>query len=263
MLGADVSGTVEAVGPNVTQFAVGDEVFGDLSDDGMGAYAEYVAAPASLFVRKSAEITHHQAAAIPLAAITALQVLRDKGNIQAGEHVMVHGASGGVGTFAVQIAKAFGAEVTAVCSTPKVELARSLGADHVIDYKKQDFSQNGQRYDLILGVGGSYSPAKYKPSLKPKGRYVMVGGSNKQIFQAMLLGPLLSLRGKQKLGIHLAKPNQVDLAFVQELVESGKVTPVIDRCYPLDEVPDAIRYLESGQAKGKIVITLAHSRQAQ
>jgi NADPH:quinone reductase-like Zn-dependent oxidoreductase len=256
ILGADVAGRVEAVGKNVTQFQPGDQVFGDLSDCGFGAFAEYVAVPEHALVLKPSNITFEQAATVPVSAVTALMGLRDHGHIQPGQKVLINGASGGVGTFAVQIAKALGAQVTAVCSTSKVALMRSIGADHVIDYKREDFTQNGQRYDLILAANGYHPISAYQRALSPHGIYVTTGGSTTQMFQAMLLGPLLSRNGNQKMGNMLARPNQKDLAFLKELLEAGKIVPVIDRCYPLSEVPEAIRYLEEGHAKGKIVITV-------
>jgi NADPH:quinone reductase-like Zn-dependent oxidoreductase len=192
-----------------------------------------------------------------LAALTALHGLRDKGQIQAGQKVLINGASGGVGTYAVQLAKYFGAEVTAVCSTGKVELARALGADHVIDYTREDFTRNGRQYDLILAVNGNRSIFDYRRALSPRGRYVMTGGNTAQLFQALLLGPLISMLGKQKMGALTSTPNQKDLLFIKELLESGKIKPVIDRRYPLSEVPEAISYVEAGHAKGKVVITVA------
>ncbi|MEM7128832.1 MAG: NAD(P)-dependent alcohol dehydrogenase [Chloroflexota bacterium] len=255
ILGADVAGIVEAVGSQVTQFQPGDEVFGDTSPSGFGAFAQYVSAPEDAVVLKPANLTFKQAAAVPSAAITALQGLRDHGQIQVGQKVLINGASGGVGTYAVQIAKAFGAEVTAVCSTRKVDMVRSIGADHVIDYTQEDFTQNGQRYDLILAVGGTRSIFDYKRALNPNGRYVMVGGSSmKQFFQAMLLGPWMSMTGGQKMSSMMVEPNQQDLTFMKELLEAGKVVPVLDKEYPLPEVPEAIRYLEAGRAQGKVVI---------
>jgi len=204
-------------------------------------------------------MSFEEAAAVPMAAITALQGLRDKGQIQQGQKVLINGASGGVGTFAVQIAKSFGAEVTAVCSTRNLDKARSIGADQVIDYTQEDFTQNGQRYDLILVANGHHSILDYKRALSPKGICVMTGGgSMTQMFQAMLLGPLISKTGSKKMFNMLAKLNQKDLVFLKELLEAGKVVPVIDRRYPLSEVPEAIRYLEEGHAKGKVVITLEH-----
>jgi NADPH:quinone reductase-like Zn-dependent oxidoreductase len=254
--GAAIAGRVEAVGRNVTQFEIGDEVFGDLSACGWGGFAEYVCAREDALALKPANLTFEQAAAVPLAAVTALQALRDKGQIQPGQKVLINGASGGVGMFAVQIAKSFGAEVTAVCSTRNLDLVRSLGADHVIDYTKEDFTQNGQRYDLILAANGYHPISAYKRALSPKGIYVMSGGSLTQVFQAMLIGPLVSMTGGKKMGNVMAKPKQKDLVVVKELLEAGKVVPVIDKRYPLGEVPDALRYLEEGHAQGKIVITV-------
>jgi NADPH:quinone reductase-like Zn-dependent oxidoreductase len=258
ILGADVAGRVEAVGRNVKQFQPGDEVFGDLSRSGFGAFAEYVAAPESAFARKPTNMTFEQAATVPVSAVTALLGLRE-GQIQPGQKVLINGASGGVGTFAVQIAKAFGAEVTAVCSTGKMELMRSIGANHVIDYTQEDFTQKGERYDLILAANGYHPLSAYQRALTPQGIYVMTGGSSAQMFEAMLLGPMRSKKGGQKMGNILAKPNQKHLIFMKELLEAGKVTPVIDRCFPLRDVADAIRYLEAGHAKGKVVITVEHN----
>ena len=257
ILGADVAGRVEAVGRNVTQFQPGDAVFGDLSRCGFGAFAEYVVASEDAFALKPTNLTFEQAATVPVSAVTALQGLR-AGKIQPGQKVLINGASGGVGTFAVQIAKAFGAEVTAVCSTSKMELMRSIGADHVIDYTKEDFTQNGQRYDLILAANGYQPLAAYQRALSPQGIYVMTGGTTAQMFEAMLLGAWRSKKGGQKMGNILASPNQKDLLFMKELLEAGKVTPVIDRRFPLRDVADAIRYLEAGHAQGKVVITVVH-----
>ena len=253
-----MAGRVEAVGRNVTQFQPGDEVFGDLSNCGFGAFAEYAAAPETAFALKPTNLTFEEAAAVPVSAVTALLGLRH-GQIQPGQKVLINGASGGVGTFAVQIAKAFGAEVTAVCSTSKVELVRSLGADHVIDYTQADFTQNGERYDLILAANGYQPLAAYQRALAPQGIYVMTGGSTAQMFEAMLLGPWRSRKGSQKMGNILAKPSQKDLIVLKELIEAGKVTPVIDRRFPLAETAEAIRYVEAGHAKGKVVITVAHN----
>ncbi len=258
ILGADVAGRVEAVGRNVKQFQPGDEVFGDLSNCGFGAFAEYVAAPETALALKPTNLTFEEAAAVPVSAVTALLGLRE-GKIQSGQKVLINGASGGVGTFAVQIAKAFGAEVTAVCSTSKVEMVRSLGADHVIDYTQEDFTKNGQHYDLILAANGYQPLSAYQRVLTPQGIYVMTGGATAQMFEAMLLGSWRSKKGGQKLGNILVKPSQKDLMVVKELIEAGKVTPVIDRCYPLTGVPDAIRYVEAGHAKGKVVITVAQN----
>ncbi len=255
-LGSDVAGRVEAVGRNVTQFQPGDEVFGDLSECGRGTFAEYVCASENALALKPANISSEEAAAVPMAAVTALQGLRSKGQIRPEQKVLINGASGGVGMFAVQIAKSFGTEVTAVCSTRNLDIVRSIGADHVIDYTREDFTQNGQRYDLILAVNGYHPISDYQRALSPNGTYVMSGGATAQMFQAMLLGPWLSRNGNQKMGNLLAKPNKNDLAFIKELLEAGKVVPVIDRCYPLSEVADALRYVEEGHAQGKVVITI-------
>ncbi len=262
ILGADVAGRVEAVGRNVKQFRPGDEVFGDVFGHGGGSFAEYVAAPESALVLKPANLSFEQAAAVPLAAVTALQGLRDKGQIQPGQKVLIQGAAGGVGTFAVQIAKAFGAEVTAVCSTRNGGQARSLGADQVIDYTQEDFTRSGQQYDLILAVNGYHPLGAYKRALTPGGIYVMAGGSPAQMFQALLLGPWLSMIGNRKMGGVSAKSNQKDLVIIKELLEAGKVVPVIDRCYPLSETAEAFRYLGAGHARGKVVVTVAHDTNA-
>jgi NADPH:quinone reductase-like Zn-dependent oxidoreductase len=261
ILGADIAGQVEAVGKTVTQFRPGDEVFGDISACSWGGFAEYVCSRENALALKPANISFEEAAAVPMAAVTALQGLRDKGKIQPGQKVLINGASGGVGTFAVQIAKYFGAEVTAVCSTRNLETARSMGADHVIDYTREDFTRNGQSYDLIFAANGNRSISDYRRALSPKGTYVMSGGSTAQLSEAMLQGPWISMTGNKKMGNSLAKPNHADLAFVKELLESGKVIPVIDRSYPLSDVPDALRYLEGGHARGKVVITVdGHSK---
>jgi NADPH:quinone reductase-like Zn-dependent oxidoreductase len=254
--GADISGQVEAVGANVTQFKVGDEVFGDVSAARGGGFAEYVTSPEKLLAPKPSNLTFEQAAAVPMAGLTALQGLRDVGQIQAGQKVLIHGASGGVGTFAVQIAKSFGAEVTAVCSSRNVDQARSLGADAVIDYTKEDFTQNGQKYDLILAANGSRSLSDYQRALAPQGIYVMAGGTFSQIFQAMLLGPRKSKPGGQKLGGVSAKVSQNDLLILKEMIEAGKIVPVIDKRFPFKETPEAVRYLGTGHARGKVVILI-------
>jgi len=207
-------------------------------------------------VLKPTGTTFEEAAAVPLAALSALQGLRDKGGIKPGQKVLINGASGGVGTFAVQIAKSFGAEVTGVCSTRNLDTARSIGADHVIDYTQEDFTNNGQRYDLILAANGYHPISAYKRALSPKGIYVMVGGSMAQMFQAILLGPGISLTGSKNLGFLSARPNREDLVFMKKLLEAGHVVPVIDRSYPLSEVAEALRYLEEGHARGKVVITV-------
>ena len=255
ILGTDIAGRVEAVGRNVKQFQPGDEVFGG----GRGGFAEYVCAREDLLALKPTNMTFEESAAVPVAAITALQGLR-KGHVQPGQKVLINGASGGVGTFAVQIAKSFGAEVTAVCSTKNLDNARSMGADHVIDYTQDDFTKSGQRYDLIIAANGYHSILDYRHALSPKGICVTTGGSMAQIFQAILLGPLISLTGSKKMGsMGIAKINQKDLVLVKELLEAGKVVPVIDRRYPLSEVPEAIRYLGEGHAKGKVVIAMEHN----
>ena len=256
ILGADIAGRVEAVGSNVKQFQPGDEVFGDLSGCGFGAFAEYVCAPESALALKPANTTFEEAAAVPLAALAALQGLRDKGRIQPGLRVLINGASGGVGTFAVQIAKAFGAEVTGVCSTRNLDMVRSIGADQVIDYTQKDCTQNGQRYDLILDTAAYRSASDYQRVLSPKGTYVMVGGSTVRMFQMMILGPWISMTGSKKMDFLVSKPNQQDLGVLKDLIEAGKVAPVIDRRCKLSEVPEAIRYLEAGHTQGKVVITV-------
>src|SRR3989440_3023595 len=222
ILGSDIAGRVEAVGRNVKQFQSGDEVFGNTAKYGFGGFAEYVAVPENALVLKPTHISFEEAAAVPQAALTALQGLRDKGQIQKGQKVLINGAGGGVGTFAVQIAKSFGAEVTAVCSTRNLDMVRSIGADQVIDYTQEDFTQNGQRYDLILAANGYHPISDYKRALRPKGTYVMTGGSTAQVFQAMLLGPLISMTGSKKMGNLMAKLNQKDLAFMKELLEAAK-----------------------------------------
>jgi NADPH:quinone reductase-like Zn-dependent oxidoreductase len=254
-IGVDLAGRVEAVGSNVTQFQVGDEVFGR----GHGSFAEYACARETALVLKPSNITFEAAAAVPIAALTALEALRDKGQIKPGQHVLINGASGGVGTFAVQLAKVFGAEVTAVCSTRSVEMARSIGADHVIDYTQEDFTRGKQRYDLILGVNGYHSIFAYGRVLRPKGIYIMVGAANarlmRSMFQTMLLGRMLTRDGGKKVANFMAKASKDDLAYMSELLEAGKVTPVIDKCFPLSEAAEALRYMEEGHPKGKIVIT--------
>jgi len=255
ILGADIAGRVEAVDKNVKQFQPGDEVFGDISGCGFGGFAEYVCARENALVLKPASMTFEEAAAVPQAAILALQGLRGKRQIQSGQKVLINGAGGGAGTFAVQIAKSFGAEVTGVDSTRKLDIMRSIGADHVIDYTKEDFTKSGQRYDLILDMAAYHSIFDYKRALSPKGIYVMVGGSMFRFSQVMFLGPLISMTTSKKMGILAHKPNK-DLAFMKELLEAGKVVPVIDRRYPLSEVAEALRYFGEGHARGKVVITV-------
>ena len=256
ILGADITGQIEVVGKNAKQFQPGDEVFGDISECGFGGFAEYVAVPESVLALKPTNMTFEEAAAVPQAAVVALQGLRDKGHIQPGQKVLINGASGGIGTFAVQLAKSFGAEVTGVCSARNLDMVRSIGADHVIDYTQEDFTQNGQRYDLILATAGYRSVFDYKRALKPQGIYVVTGGSMAQIFQGMLLGSLISMTGTKKMGNLAAKPDQEDLVFIKELLEAGKIKPVIDRRYPLSEVAEALRYYGTGHTRGKVVITV-------
>ena len=253
--GHDIAGRVEAIGRNVTQFKPGDDIFGACR----GAFAEYVCAKEDNLARKPASSSFENAAALAIAALTALQGLRDKGRIQPGQRVLVDGASGGVGTFAIQIAKSFGAEVTAVCSTRNVDTARSLGADHVIDYTREDFTKSAQRYDLILGVNARHSISDYRRALTPDGIYVMAGGGAAQALQLALLGPLLSLLWRKKVRFFIANINHKDLALLADLLAAGKVVPVIDRRYPLSAVAEALRYLAEGHAQGKIVINLERS----
>jgi NADPH:quinone reductase-like Zn-dependent oxidoreductase len=259
-LGVDMAGRVEAVGSSVTQFKPGDEVFGACD----GAFAEYATARENNLALKPANTSFEEAAAVPVAGITALQGLRDSGQIRPGQKVLIYGASGGVGTFAVQVARSFGAEVTAVCSPRNLEMARSMGADRVIDYTQEDFTRNGQKYDLILAVNGYHPISEYRRALTPEGIYAMAGVSSTHIFQgmsqALLIGPLISRTGKQKLGfMGIAKINQKDLVFLKELMEAGKVKPFIDRRYPLSETGAALRYLLEGHARGKVVIIVEHN----
>ena len=251
--GVDVAGQVEAVGKEVTEFQPGDEVFGVAP----GSFAEYVANGASKFAHKPANVSFEEAAAVPVAAFTALQGLRDKGHIQARQKVLIDGASGGVGTFAVQIAKAFGAEVTAVCSTRNLDMVRSIGADHVIDYTREDFTKKEQRYDLILAVNGYHPILGYRRALSPDGICVVAGGAMSQIIQALLLGPLLSRIGSKKIGfMGIATTSKEDLLFLKELLESGKVVPIIDKSYPLSETAQAIKYIIEEHGRGKVIISV-------
>jgi len=257
-LGVDVAGQVEAVGENVTGFHVGDEVFGNMTVYGLGAYAEYVCAPARAFALKPPSLTFAEGATVPQAAVLALQGLRGKRQIRPGDQVLINGAGGNVGPFAVQIAKHFGAEVTGVDSTGKLEMVRSIGADHVIDYTREDVIGQGQRYDLILDVVARRSMLEWRRALKPAGLYVMLGASTALLLQGAFLGPLISVTGSRKTAVMWWwKPfKQEDVAFLSQLIEAGSLAPVIDRRYPLSEVPDALRYLETGNARGKIVITV-------
>jgi len=263
ILGCDIAGRVEAVGSQVKQFQPGDEVFGDLSSGGWGGFAEYACADEHELTPKPANLTFEQAAAVPQAGLLALQGLL-KGKIQQTQNiqnrprqrVLINGASGGSGTFAVQIAKLFGAEVTGVCSTSKMDLVRSLGADYVIDYSQEDFTKNGQRYDLIIDAQAYHSIFDYRRALSPTGIYVMHGGSSATVNQVMFLGPLISLMGRKKMGLLLHKANK-EMAFMKQMLEGGKVVPVIDRCYPLSETAEALRYFGERRTRGKLVITAA------
>jgi len=258
ILGADIAGIVEAVGSKVKQCQPGDEVFGEGS---FGGFAEYACVTESKLALKPVNITFEEAAAVPMAALTALQGLRDSGGVQAGQKVLINGAGGGVGTFAVQIAKSFGAEVTAVCSTGKMEMAGNLGADHVIDYTQEDFTKKGQHYDLILDTAAHRSLFDYKSVLGPRGIYVLVGGTGLFLKMAQLAwnsitGKLMGRKTSKKMVFVLAKVDKNDLVFLAALLETGKIKSVIDRHYPLAETPEAIRYLEEGHAQGKVVITV-------
>ena len=256
VLGMDLAGVVEAVGKSVSRFQSGDEVFGI----GEGTFAEYARAREDKLAPRPANLTFEQAAVVAISGLTALQALRDHGRVEPGQKVLIIGASGGVGTYAVQIAKAFGTQVTGVCSTAKAEMVRSIGADHVIDYTREDFAEGRQRYDLILDIGGNSSLARLRRALTPRGTLVIVGGEgggrmfggiDRQL-RAMMLSSFVG----QKLGTFISKENHEDMLALKELIESGKVTPVIDRTYPLADVPEAIRYLEEGHAQGKVVITV-------
>ena len=255
-LGVDVAGVVEAIGKNVIQFKPGDEVFGGCR----GAFAEYVCTKEDELAPKPANLSFEQAGTVLIAAITALQGLRDKGRIQPGYKVLIDGASGGVGTFAIQIAKSFGAEVTAVCSTRNLEIARSIGADHLIDYTREDFTRSGQRYDLILAANAYHSIFDYRRALSRDGICVKSGGraSLQAILLESLLSLMLSLCGGKKICGFIAKLNKKDLVLLKDLLEAGKVVPVIDRRYPLSDTAEAIRYLEQGHAQGKVVLTVEH-----
>jgi NADPH:quinone reductase-like Zn-dependent oxidoreductase len=257
LLGSDVAGQVEAVGKAVTRFHPGDEVFAHVQE---GGFAEYAAVPEQALGLKPANLTFEQAAAVPLAGLTALQGLRDQGRVRPGQRVLVIGAAGGVGTFAVQLAKHFGADVTGVCSTRNLDLVRSVGADHVIDYTREDFTRSGQKYDLVFQLAGTRSPSDCRRALTPKGTLLLSSGESDgrwvgpmdRILKALVLAPFVS----QRLRSFLARSTTEDLQVLKELIEAGKVTPVIDRTYPQSEVPEAIRYLEEGHARGKVVVTV-------
>ena len=258
-VGNDVAGVVEAVGKAVSRFKPGDEVFGDVN----GSFAEYVAAPEELLASKPANLTFEQAAAVPLAAVTALQGLRDKGGIRAGQRVLIIGASGGVGTFAVQIAKTFDAHVTGVCSTRNVDMVRSIGADRVVDYTREDYASGPERFDVIFQLAGTASPNACRRALTPKGTLLLSSGESSgrwigpmtRIVAALVESPFVG----QRLVPFIAKRSADDLRVVKGLIEAGKVTPVIDRTYPLAEAADAIRYVETGHTQGKVVVTVADS----
>lgn len=260
ILGCDIAGRVEAVGKNVTQFKPGDEVFGDISRYGWGGLAEYVCVPANknALAQKPASLTFAQAAAMPQAGVLALQGLR-QGKIEQAQKVLINGASGGVGSFAVPMAKAHGAEVTGVCRTGKMDFVHSLGADHVIDYTREDFTRKGQQYDLILDVQGHHSVSDYRHALTHNGRYVMVGGASGLIFQVIFLGSLISATNSKKMGLLLHKPDANNLDILKGLVEEGKVTPIIDKCYSLNDVAEAFKYYGEGHVKGKVVIFVSQA----
>jgi NADPH:quinone reductase-like Zn-dependent oxidoreductase len=254
ILGADMAGRVEAVGRDVTRFKVGDEIFGS----GMGGFAEYACIRESSAALKPATLTFEQASAVPVAGLTALQALRNHGQIQDGQHVLINGASGGVGTFAVQIARALGAHVIGVCSEKNVEMVRSIGADRVIDYTKEDFWMSGEQYDLIIDNAAFYSIGKPLRALKATGTYVGVGGSSSttSVLQSLIFNPIIAKIKSRKVVSFIANVNQADLEFMNELLESGKIVPVIDRKYSLSDTPQAIRYIEGGHTRGKVVITI-------
>jgi NADPH:quinone reductase-like Zn-dependent oxidoreductase len=255
VLGSDIAGRIETVGRNVTRFQPGDEVFGDLSGSGFGGFAEYVSASEKALELKPAKLTFEEAAAIPQAAILALQGLRYKERVLPGEKVLINGAGGGAGTFAVQIAKSLGAAVTGVDSQEKLDTMRSIGAESVIDYAREDFTRSGQRYDKIVDFAAHHSIFDYKRALSPGGIYVLVGGSTVLILQVMFLGPLISIIGSKKMGILMHKPNK-DMTIMKELVEADKVRPIVDKCFPLSEAPAALQYFGKGHARGKVVVIL-------
>ncbi|MHA2038654.1 MAG: NAD(P)-dependent alcohol dehydrogenase [Promethearchaeota archaeon] len=260
ILGSDIAGRIEEIGNNIKEFNLGDEIFVDLTKCGLGGFAEYVTVPEKELRMKPSSMTFEDAATIPQAAVVALQGLRKKKQIQPGHKVLINGAGGGMGTFAVQIAKSFGAEVTGVDSGVKLDMLRSIGADHVIDYTQEDFTKSGQRYDRILDVAAYHSIFDYKRALNPKGIFSVVGGSGGSILQAVFLGPLISIFSSKKMGLVIWKANKKeDMVFIGELIEAGKVVPVIDKRYPLSEVADAFRYLQEGNHKGKIVILMENN----
>ncbi len=255
IFGADIVGLVEKVGRDVSRFKPGDTVLGDISGCGSGGFAEYVAVPEEVLILKPAGVSDEIAAAVPVAAVTALQALRDKAAIQPGSQVLIYGASGGVGTYAIQLANYFGAKVTSVCSAQNLEMAKSLGAGEVIDYAREDITRSNKRFDTIIAINGHNKLSSYKRILAPHGTYVMVGGSLRQIFKSILLGPLLSVGGRKFRSL-AAKPKVKDLEFVMDLVASQKLRPVIDRRYPLEQTAEAMRYVSGGHARGKVIITI-------
>lgn len=254
MVLSDISGTVESVGKNVKQFHPGDEVLGD----GHWGLAEFTCAPENRLVSKPLNVTFEQAAAVPIAALTALQCLRDKGDVRPGKKVLIYGANGGVGTFAVQIAKALGGEVTAVTSPGNLENARAMGADHVVDYTKEDFAKNGEKYDMIMAINGHRSIFTFSGALRENGVFVLIGSNKliRSLLQSLALGPLISRTSKKKMGFMMAKLNQPDLLFLNQLMESGKVRPMVARSYPFAEAVEAFRYFGEGHSPGKVVITM-------
>ena len=255
ILGSDIAGRVEMAGRNIRRFQPGDEVFGDILPR-LGGFAEYVCARESALALKPASMTFEEAAAIPQAAVIALQGIRDKGQVQPGQTVLINGAGGGAGTFAVQLAKLYGAEVTGVDNTGKLDFMRSLGADHVIDYTREDFTKNGKQYDLILDIVAHRSVFAYKRALRSNGSYFLTGGSVATILQILLLGPWISMIESKKIRILAVRPNTEDVDFVKEHIEAGRVMPIIDKTFPLSEVPEAIGYVGDGRAQGKVVITV-------
>ena len=259
IFGADIAGKVESVGNNIRQFKSGDEVIGDLSDNGSGGFAEYAVAPEKALTLKPANISFEEAAAIPVAATTALRALRDKGNIQQGQKVLIVGSSGGVGTFAVQLAKYYGAIVTAVCSSRNVEQSLSFGADKVIDYTIEDFSKSNDSYDLILAVNGNHRLSDYKRKLNPDGKYVMVGGALSQIIRSIVFGRFMSI-GSRKMHTLTVKSSQKDLEFLAKLAGDGKIKPLIESRYSLDKTAEAMRYVNEGHARGKVVIKPSNTK---
>src|SRR5215204_2609377 len=254
-LGSDIAGRVQMVGRNVSRFQPGDEVFGDILPR-LGGFAEYVCAPENRLALKPASMTFEQVAAIPQSAVIALQGIRDKGQVQLGLKVLINGAGGGAGAVALQLAKMYGAEVTGVDNTGKLDFMRSLGADHVIDYTREDFTKNGKQYDLILDIVAHRSVFAYKRALRSNGRYFLAGGSVATMLQILFLGPWISMIESKKVRILAVKPSLKDMVYMTELCEAGKVTPVIDKTYPLSEVPEAIGYVGDGHAQGKVVITV-------